>query len=157
MKIRRLSRYTVAKQISQASIPVRVEAQSYQLLKLLYPQIVGSAAQVASGIATQSSIQTAVNLAATDTTVLILPGTYTENVTISNGITLLAYGRSVVLTGNISFASTCFYANVSAFRLVGNISFAASSKGNFFRCWQSSAGTFADLGIDNEYSIIQES
>jgi microcystin-dependent protein len=152
--LKRLNKHTLGKTYSAGVRPQNAtDLVIPQLLAATYNAVVGSPTQVAAGIATYSSIQTAVNaLASQMGTLLILPGTYTENVKISNTIQIEAKGFGTVLVGSLTINGS--YADVRALQVQGNVTFGASSSCNTVVVWQSPGNVFLDSGTNNDPTVI---
>lgn len=70
-----------------------------------YDAVVGSSAQVASGMATHSSIGSALSAVGVNGIVKVLRGTFVENVTISQTQRLIGMGVASQVTGDLSLVS----------------------------------------------------
>lgn len=123
----------------------------------IYPIIVGSAAQVTSGVASYSSVQSAINAAAAGQKILVLPGTYTENVSVGKEIVLEGSGRNSVINGTLTFTSTSDYSMSNKLKVTGNVTFDAGADGIFFsHMFLGSASTVTDNGSANYILYIKE-
>lgn len=119
-----------------------------------YAATVGSAAQVASGVATHTSIDTAIAGATAGDKILVLPNTYTESVTWSaSDITLEGSGHTTILNGNLTLSGTGN--QVLGIKVSGNLNLTGSNY-NFVRAWISSTSVFTAGGTANSLNIIQE-
>lgn len=91
-------------------------------------------------------IQDAINAAPPDSTILLLPGTYTENLTISQGLSIVGFGDvgqgNIVITGNASIVSA---SGTVSFE---NITMTATS-GITLDINMTTAGTTNAVAIDN--------
>ena len=124
-------------------------------LKSAYTFVVGTSATVASSLVTHTTIQAAVSAAIVGDRILVLNGTYTENVSIGNGITLEGQGRETILNGNLTFTLGSQLSLVKAINISGNLTFNASSARNIVsECWQNSIGSITDGGTDNLWTLI---
>jgi hypothetical protein len=137
--------------IRQGSIDTST-SNAYKI-QALYDAVVGSSAQVATGAATHSTIAAAISAVSAGGNILILKGTYTENVTIAKELMITGQGRSTVISGTLAF--TAAGALVKAIKVTGNISFSAPSSSNIMNdSWQTNASTVTDSGTDNSYLIV---
>lgn len=117
---------------------------------LIANAIVGSTADVSAGKATHSSIQTAISAVSDGSKILILAGTYTENVALSKRIALEGVGYDSFINGTFSVS-----ANNSVtrdIRINGNITL--SGNGNRLEGFQLEASSVSDTGTGNVYSLI---
>lgn len=132
-----------------------IDGTSQALSKIgsLYSAIVGSSTQVAGGVATHSSITTALAAVASGGVVKILAGTYTENITISSNVFIEGQGYGTILNGTVSISSS--YSTIKSVKAAGNISLSGS--GNYIRdSFIGSGLTITDTGSGNAIQIIQE-
>jgi hypothetical protein len=121
----------------------------------MYDLVVGSSAQVLQGIANYSSINSAISNALPGSSILILAGTYTENVLINKQVVLVGKGYTTVINGTLEFNSSSLRSLVEKLKVVGNITFDTGSTGNYVeKCWQGSSGTVISLGTDNIFQVI---
>ena len=81
-------------------------AVSLQKINTIYEAVVGNAAQVAAGVATYTSIQTAINSVTVGGKITLLQGTFTENVTVNKEVCIEGKGRSSIINGTINFTSS---------------------------------------------------
>jgi hypothetical protein len=124
-------------------------------LAAFYDAVVGSANQVSTGAAAFTSIGAALTYAGPNGTVLVLRGSYTENVQITGQQAIWGQGRGTVINGNLEYTSTAAYAVVKTLKVTGNISFDAGSVGNMLtECWQPHTSTFTDNGTDNVFNPV---
>jgi len=137
--------------IRQGSIDTST-SNAYKI-QAFYDAVVGSSAQVATGAASHSTIAAAISAVSAGGNILILKGTYTENVTIAKELMITGQGRSTVISGTLAF--TAAGALVKAIKVTGNISFSAPSSSNIINdSWQTNASTVTDSGTDNSYLIV---
>jgi hypothetical protein len=124
-------------------------------LNAAYEAIVGSTANVASGIATHSSLQSAIDALSSGSRILVLAGTYTENVTLSkNDISIVGKGRTSILNGNLSVSGSGN--DIQGLKVGGNLTLTGSTY-CFVKCWLSSTSTYtAGVGSSNSVNTIQE-
>jgi hypothetical protein len=92
-------------------------------------------------LGTNTTIQEAINAAVSGQTVFVMPGTYTENITLKAGVNLTAYdcdattpNVTIVGTSTATFAGTC---SISGIRLQTN--------GSFFLAVTGASSTHMDL------------
>ncbi len=137
--------------IRQGSIDTST-SNAYKI-QALYDAVVGSSAQVANGAATHSTIAAAITAVSAGGNILILKGTYTENVTIAKELMVTGQGRSTVINGTLAF--TASGALVKAVKVTGNITLSIASSSNIISdAWQTNASTVTDSGTDNSYLIV---
>jgi hypothetical protein len=139
------------KQLTNADIPSGQLA--FNQLQSIYDAIVGSSADVANGVATYSSIQSAVNALPSGGNIFLLGETFTENVTISgNSYRISCKGHNSYLNGTLTVSGN--YNDMDGFRVGGNIS--VSGNNNYLRNWLVTGFTFSDTGTANIYEISAE-
>lgn len=135
----------------------QIDTGSINSLKFaaLYSAIVGSASQVAAGVAGYTTITSAVAANPTGR-ILVLAGTYTENLTLvastNDQLVIDGQGRGTVLSGNLTMGGS--YTDLVRLKVTGAISITGNS--NFLRGWLATAGTFANTGTGNTYQVNQE-
>lgn len=119
-----------------------------------FDSVVGSAGQVTNGMATHSSITSAIAAISAGQTIFVLPGSYTENITINKQLQLIGIGKATAITGNISF--TADYSIIEKLSFTGDLSFSAAADGNqITRCFVQNAMVYSDLGTGNYVELIQ--
>jgi hypothetical protein len=125
----------------------------------LYQRVVGSAAQVTAGFATDTTIASAIAAAsAGGNPILILAGTYAENPTIAKQLSIFGTGVACIIQGSITFASGSNYSNLKGIYTTQNITLNSGTIGNLISEVFLAAGkTFIDSGTGNFVSGIQES
>ena len=99
-----------------------VDGSSLSLSKLntLEEIIVGTGAQVSAGLATHSSIQTAINSAVPGQRIAVLRGTFTESLTIDREVHIYGRGRGTQIVGTITVSSSGGGASIKNCRISGN-------------------------------------
>jgi hypothetical protein len=124
-----------------------------------YDAVVGSAAQLAAGQVTHTSVASAI-ASQPQGRILILAGTYAENITLTsanNNLMLEGKGRGSFINGTLSLTSSATGLNIKWLRFGGNISIASGCNNTFMReCWQTTGLTITDSGTANSKLIIQE-
>lgn len=122
-----------------------------------YDAVVGSAAQVAARQATHTSIQAAIN-AFPAGQILVLAGTYTENLSISNpNLVLEGKGRASVVNGTVSMSSGAVGCLITKLKVSNNISIAAGANNNFVKeIWQAAGFSVTNSGTANSILVSQE-
>lgn len=124
-------------------------------LTALYDCIVGSAAQFASGIAGYTSIQSAINAAPTNGRILVLRGTYTENVTLGKPVYLDCQSYMTTLSGTLTLNSGGNFSVVRLLRFGGNVTVNAS--GCFLeKCYLAPGFGVTNTGQANSIEYIAE-
>lgn len=125
----------------------------------IYSRIVGSAAQVTAGTATDSTIGAAITAATAGTTIRILPGNYTETVSVAKQLSFEGGGYGTYLTGTWTFASGSSYCTLKGLRISGNITVNSGVIGIWvIQTYFDSTSTFVDNSgnsIANILSAIQ--
>ena len=117
--------------------------------------VVGSAAQVQAGLATHTSITAALASISAGQSILLLAGTYTENVTMDKvGVYLIGQGYSSYINGSLTFNASSDFSRVRDVRVNGNVDFQAGSQGCFLDGYQTQASTVTNSGTDNLYNLI---
>lgn len=86
----------------------------------LFELVVGTSAQVNMGAATHSTIQSAINAAASGAKITVLQGTYTESLTINKEVHIHGKGRSSVIDGTISIGSSGTGVSIKFCRITGD-------------------------------------
>lgn len=122
----------------------------------VYDAIVGSPAEVASGAATHTTIQSAVNDTPSLGAIFILNGTYTENVTISGKtLSIAGKGYGSYLNGTLT-VNTSAHSSFRDFRVSGLISLATTATESKFTDLHlqnlSPQYLISDLGTNNSFS-----
>jgi hypothetical protein len=135
-----------------------VDGSSQALSKVnsFYDAIVGSAAQVSGGVATHSSLQTAINTFPTGT-ILILRGYVTnEAITISTtGLFIEGQGYNTQIPGTVTFTAAAQFNMIEWIRFNGNVTLASGSTGNFIRdSFLAPAASLSDLGAGNSKLLV---
>ena len=122
-----------------------------------YDFIVGSAAEVSLGIATYSSIQTAIDQASTGDRILVLNGNFTEDIVINKEVAIIGQGASTTITGTINLTIDAARCLIKWLRFTGDLTVDANSNWHFIReCWQANGSSITDNGTDNSILVIQE-
>jgi hypothetical protein len=126
-----------------------------QLMTIFYNAIVGSAAQVSSGVATHTSIAAAIAAVPTNGSIFIYSGSYTEAITLEKSVSIVGQGSGTQITGNwsIDAVSRVMIQNIY---LQGNLTFTNLSSKNFVKnTWIGSSYSVTDNGTDNLWEIIK--
>lgn len=117
-----------------------------------YDAVVGNPAQVASNAATHSTIAAAITAAGSEGNILILKGTYIENVTINGTIHLEGQGVGTVIQGNITVNGS--YSMIEKLKVIGNVTLSGTSASNYIaNSWRNSGGSLSDTGTDNSVEM----
>lgn len=85
----------------------------------IYSRIVGSAAQVSAGTATDTSINTAISLASSGDAIRILSGTFNENVYLNKNLFIEGNGRGAVINGTVELATGSRYSSLTGLKMIG--------------------------------------
>ncbi len=127
------------------------------VMTALYTRVVGSSAQVTSGLATDLTIASALSAAVSGNSILILAGTYTESPTISTSVTIEGTGENCNIVGAITFASGSDYSYMRGIRTTTSITLNTGVKGVIItEVFLASGQTFIDNSTGSLVSGIQE-
>ena len=117
-----------------------------------YDAIVGSA----SG-ATHQTIGDAITAVSSGATILVLSGTYTENLSLSKRLSIYGIGYSTQVSGSITLASGSSYSHVRGMRFSTGITINSGVTGCFIHeCWQATGQTITDSGTGTSLIVYQE-
>lgn len=117
--------------------------------------MIGSISQVASGVATHSDPQVALDAVPAGAQVLWLSGSWAENLTVTNtAVKVIAQGYGVHLTGDLVFAPAAQNNDFASLRVQGNITLQTGSGGNFLKAWMDAGFAFLDQGVNNDPVVI---
>lgn len=131
---------------------------------LLPGYIVGSSAQVTAGVANYSSVQSAINAAVAAggaQVIRILPGTYTENITIANSqLTILGVGQGSYVNGTWTLNTGATKCLIEKIRMGGTLTVNSGAQANFIhQCWIANGASLvnnAGAGAGNSIIVVQE-
>lgn len=141
----------------QGKIAAALTAFQLTILATLYTRIVGSAAQVTAGVATDSTIAGAIAACVAGNSILLLAGTYTENPNIAIGLTIEGTGENCIVAGSITFASGSQYSYMRGIRTTQTITLNTGTYGIIItEVFLATGQTFIDNGIGNLVSGTQE-
>lgn len=121
--------------------------------------VVGLAADVTNGRADYSSIQSAITAVTANggSRILVLPGTYTENVSLSAKMNIRGVGSVSYLNGTFTLASGASLSMIKWIRFGDNITINSGVNNCFLReCWQITGKTITNSGTNNSILLIQE-
>lgn len=120
-----------------------------------YDAVVGNLKDATSA-AQYSTIQAAINAVGPGSRVLILKGTYTENISITQNIYLVGQGQQTLINGTLTLAAN--YCTLSYMRFSSTMTFSPGSTGNFVHfVWQAAGQSVVNAATtNNELIIIQE-
>lgn len=125
--------------------------------QILYQRIVGTAAQVTGGIATDSTIASAISNANSGDAILILAGTYSESPSINKKLSIFGTGENTIISGSITFTSGSSYSLLRQIKTTNDITLNSGSIGNVVNdVFLASGKTFIDNGTANLLTGIQE-
>lgn len=117
--------------------------------KSLYFAVVGSAAQVATGIATHFDLQTAINDTPSGREIFVLSGTYTGTFTLNKQIAILGEGRGCNINGTFTIQSGSDYSILKFVRFADNVVIDATAVGNIVTdFWIANGKTVTDNSLD---------
>jgi len=146
MKVVKINKYLAGKKLQQSVAPTGGNDTLAQArLGAMYKCIVGSSAQYQAGIATHTSVQSAINACNNGETVLILPGTYTETISVSNRVNIQGMGYDSYINGTFTFASGASFCSLTRIR-VSQFIFSAGANGNLVSGFWSTNPTDSGLG-----------
>lgn len=118
--------------------------------------VLGSAAQVTSGVATHSTWAAVIAAASAGDQIIVLPGSWTENATITKQLSIVGAGYGSRLNGTLTFtaASRCSVRNL---RVDNTVTLDSSSNLNKVdTVWLASGISFSDSGTGNLLEAFQE-
>lgn len=122
-----------------------------------YDAVVGSAVQFAALQCTHTSIQAAHDAVAAGSKILVLQGTYVENLSISKKILIEGKGHSSYVSGTLTMTSSSDYSCIKNLRFGDNITLNSGADGIFLReCWLVNGKTLTDNGSGNSILVIGE-
>lgn len=104
---------------------IKTNLNKYTFGTGVYSAVVGSPTQVTNGLANYSSIQAAHD-AISYGIILILAGTYTENLVLTKPLTLVGQGASTIIDGTVNLNSGASYMNISLVFFNGNVTIDSS-------------------------------
>lgn len=140
-----------------AWITLAASAGTSARVTALYNYVVGSAGQVASGAATHSTIAGAISAASNDNNILILAGTYAENITINKRLNIEGQGYGSYVNGTVTFASGATSALLKNVRISGNTTINSGvSIVQLLDFWLGSASSVTDNGTGTFVQGVQE-
>lgn len=120
-----------------------------------YDAVVGSTAQVTSGMATHNSIGSALTAVGVDGIVKVLRGTFVENVTISQRQRLIGMGVDTQVTGNLSIVAVD-KAYVVGMNFSGNMTLdSATTESMIIESYVASNSVITDNGSGNYIQLTQ--
>ena len=114
----------------------------------LYDVIVGNSAQVLSGAATHTSIAAAIAACPIFGSMLILSGTYTENITVNKAMTIQGQGVGSIIVGAVLITGAVGV-DMEKVRINGNVQLAVSTQACYVRGWRLAGSTLTNSGTDN--------
>lgn len=117
---------------------------------VIWDFVIGSAAQVSSGVATHSTWATAIAAASAGDSIKVLEGTWTENVSIDKQLHIEGNGYGTNLTGSITFTSAADRSYLSLVRTSESITINSGCiLTKVESVWLASGKTFVDNGTGN--------
>lgn len=126
----------------------------------LYNRIVGSAADVAAGLATDDLIASAITAASAGNRILLLPSYVgTENITVSKKLYITGLGNNSVITGTVTFNSSSDYSYLTNCKVTDTITLESGADGVYVdNIWLASTKSFSIADdVTGEYvTAIQE-
>lgn len=115
---------------------------------LRYAAVVGTLANIIAGNATYALVSEFETDASGGESILLLPGTYTENLTLSKELHILGRGRGAILDGTIVFATGSTYSSMHFIKVTGNVTINSAVDGIFFADnWLSTTKTVTDSNL----------
>jgi len=126
-------------------------------LLAMYDAVVGSAGEVSSGVATHSSLTSAIAAVSAGASIFILDGTFTETISIDKQLYIVGKGKASILDGTVTFTSGSDQSTVKDLRITEDITFDSGADGNFLiDCFQATSKTVTDNGDNNFVFIYTE-
>lgn len=118
----------------------------------------GSGTQVTVGSGGDySTISAAIAAVTTDTPILILRGTYTENVTINKRLKISGQGYGTVISGTLTFSSGSDLGYFELCKITGNITLDSGVSGvQLMNFWTNSSATITDNSTGSLIQGIEE-
>lgn len=124
-------------------------------LSAIWDIVVGTIDQVALGVAQYTSLQDAHDAASTDSRILVLPGTFVENVTVTKRVIIEGRGYGTTISGTFTVSGSADFLTIKNLRFDGNFSIAAD--GCFVvQCYVAPTFTVTDTGSANLKQMILE-
>ncbi len=120
----------------------------------LYTAYVGSAAEVDAGLATHSSMTSAIAALSAGDSIYLLKGTHTEDVTVDKELHITGAGRSAVLAGTLDIDAAADFSSVQMIKTTGLIT--VDGDGSFIHTTWTTGGTPVDNGTGNDVKVIEE-
>lgn len=115
-----------------------------------FDAIVGSALDVANGLATHTTLTAAIAAISAGQSILVLPGTVTDNPTVNKKCHIVGMGAGSILSGNLVFNASADESSCKFLRVTGNVTFdAGADKINFSDFWCANASVITDNGSSN--------
>jgi fructose-1,6-bisphosphatase len=119
--------------------------------------VVGSASQVTAAVATHSTLTAALAAVSDGKKIIVLDGTFSENVTVNKKVKIEGKGANSYINGTLTFTSAGNASYLQGLRFGGNITLPSDSSNIFIRdCWLVSSASISDLGTSNAILLIQE-
>lgn len=119
--------------------------------------IVGSAAQVSAGTATNSTIASAISAASAGNTIYILAGTFAEAVSVSKQLNIFGNGYGTYINGAITFTNAADKSRFTNIRTSDDITLNSGADSIIVSdVWLASGKTFVDNGTANYLTGMQE-
>jgi hypothetical protein len=119
--------------------------------------VVGSSAQVNSGLATHTSLNAAIAFVVSGGAIMVLRGTVTENVIVNKEVFIQGQGRGTVINGTVEFQNTSNYSTMQNMKLRNNLTLDSGTTGLYvITCFQANGFNILDYGVDNSIDIFQE-
>jgi len=127
-------------------------SQSLGKINLMYDAVVGSTGQVASGYATHTSLQNAINAVPVGGKILLLTSV-TEAINVNKRCLIEGKGFDTKITGTTTVSTN--YGTIKDLYFNGNLTI--SGNGNFVReCFIATSASVTDSGTANSKLVIQE-
>jgi hypothetical protein len=144
--------------VAASNLTSIILSTTQSVMQAQYQRVVGSSAQVASGLATDTTIASAITAAtAGGMPILILAGTYAENVLINKQLSVIGTGAPCIINGTVTLAVGASYCNLKGFFTSQSITLNSGTVGNYIsEVFLASGKTFIDNGVSNFVSGIQE-
>lgn len=147
------------KVIKRLGVNVDVAVPTVNRVNALADFVVGSAAQVANGTATHTTLTDAITAAVAGQSILVLNNvSITDTVTVNKKLHIAGKGNGSSVTGSLTVTSAGAKSSFDMLRFSSSITFQASADYCFGRLWQANGQTFSNdpSNTSSDISIIQE-
>lgn len=110
-----------------------------------------------AGFSTQTTIGACITATSAGGEILVMKGTYSENVTLNKQLYIHGQGKASIVAGTWTNQSGCVQSTIRDMRITDNMTFNTGSNGNFVDgVFFASGKTFLNSGTGNLLTAIQE-